>query len=199
LTDAFRDELTRTLPSADETVVGFRVCRKTMLMGRWLKHSDGFPVWIMRVVRRGRAWFADSGHGEVPVPPVQGRIETITSPMIHYPFSKGLSDWIDRHNRYSTREAELEASGTPGVAWRDVLSANSADRRRALRNLGRRLPGRPSLRFMYQYVWKLGFLDGRAGLTFSLLMAMYERMIVMKRRERIVGHGLNTDETRMKR
>ena len=39
------------------------------------------------------------------------------------------------------------------------------------------------LRFLYHYVWKLGCLDGRAGLAFSMLMASYEALIVVKRWE----------------
>jgi hypothetical protein len=169
-----------------------------MLGGCWLKYSDGFPVWIMRVVRRGRARFASSGHGEVPVPPVEGRVQQVREPIVHHPFSKGLTDWLERHNHYSSREAALESTEGAPVAWSELIGADRAARRRAWRSLSRRMPGRPLFRFAYQYLWKKGFLDGRAGLTFSTLMAMYEAMIVMKRRElqnrgteeKIGGHAL---------
>lgn len=173
--DAIRD--------ANEEVVAFRLCRKTMLMGKWLKYSDGFPVWIMRLTRLGKAAYQDSGHGEVPVPEVDGAIGTIREPFVHYPFSKGLSDWVTRHNRYSSREAELELHQEADTNSRQILSRDAANRRRALRAFSRRLPLRPVLRFFYQYVWKWGFLDGRAGLAFSFLMAVYEGLIVLKRWE----------------
>ncbi len=182
-TPGFFRDLTTCLAAADEQTAAFAVCRKTMLDGRWLKHSDGFPVWIMRVVRRGRARFVNSGHGEVPVPPVDGRVARVREPIVHYPFSKGLSDWLDRHNRYSSREAALELDERVPIVWSELFGRDGILRRRALRNLGRRMPCRPLLRFVWQYFWKWGFLDGRAGLTFSTLMAMYEAMIVMKRRE----------------
>jgi glycosyltransferase involved in cell wall biosynthesis len=182
LTDGLRDELMRTLPSAG-SMVAYRMCRKTIFMGRWLKYSDGFPVWIMRLVRRGKATFQDSGHGEVPVPDVEGEVGTIREPFLHYPFSKGIGDWIDRHNRYASREAKLEFADRALGRWRDLFARDRAQRRRALRQLSRRLPGRPVLRFGYQYFAKLGCLDGRAGLVFSLLMAWYEGLIVLKRRE----------------
>jgi len=182
-TPEFQRDLAACVAAADDLTAAFAVCRKTMLDGRWLKYSDGFPVWIMRVVRRGRARFVNSGHGEVPVPPVDGRVLRVGEPIVHYPFSKGLSDWLDRHNHYSSREAALELSAAVPIVWPELVCRDGAVRRRALRNLGRRLPCRPLLRFAYQYFWKRGFLDGRAGLTFSTLMAMYEAMIVMKRRE----------------
>lgn len=183
VTDGLRDELSRTLPAAPDQVVAYRLCRKTMFLGRWLKHSDGFPVWIMRLVRRGQAAFQDSGHGEVPVPVVPGEVGTIGEPFLHYPFSRGIGDWVDRHNRYASREAELELAEQTRWRFRDVLSGDRAVRRRTLRRISRTLPGRPFLRFGYQYLWKMGFLEGRAGLAFSLLMAWYEGLIVLKREE----------------
>ena len=56
-------------------------------------------------------------------------------------------------------------------------------RRRALKNLAYRLPARPLLMFTALYILKGGFLEGRAGLTFSLLRAWYEFMIDCKYRE----------------
>ena len=184
---SLKEEIERKLLEAAEEVVALRICRKTMLFERWLKYSDGFPVWIMRFVRRGKAWFADSGHGEVPIPEVDGKLQTLTTPIVHRPFSKGLGEWIERHNRYSTREARMEAQEKLAWRWGHVVSFDRAKRRSALRNLGRTLPCRGMLRFGYQYVWKRGFMDGRAGLTFSLLMGIYETFIAMKRRELEIG------------
>jgi len=42
------------------------------------------------------------------------------------------------------------------------------------------LPFRAMLKFFYLYVWNLGFLDGQAGLRYSLLQSIYEYMIVLK-------------------
>jgi glycosyltransferase involved in cell wall biosynthesis len=183
VTEPLRVELQRLLTDVAKGTVAFRMCRKTIFMDRWLKYSDGFPVWIMRLVRRGRAWFADQGHGEVPVPEVEGRVETVREPFLHYPFSRGIGEWVDRHNRYATREAALEMQQDSDWAWRDILGRDRAVRRSALRAASRRMPLRPVLRFGYQYVWRLGFLDGRAGLAFSCMMAAYEGLIVLKRWE----------------
>lgn len=175
--------LGRAIEAAAPDTVAFRMCRKTMLLDKWLKYSDGFPVWIMRLVRNGRVQFLDQGHGEVAVPDVDGVMGTIREPFLHYAFSKGLADWIERHNRYSTREAQLELDQYSGLKWKNFFSSDRAVRRSALRSLSRRLPFRPLFRFLYQYILKRGFLDGRAGWTFSRMMAMYEGWIVMKRNE----------------
>ncbi len=182
VTPGFRDELIRKVPNADNQVVAFTLCRKTMMDNRWLRFSDGFPVWIMRIVRNGVIEFQDSGHGEVAVPNVSGTIDRIREPILHYPFSKGLEDWINRHNRYSTREALLESS-RQAVSVSSVFSIDRAKRRLAIRNIARRTGLRGVLRFFYQYVLTLGFLDGRPGLKFCALMATYEWWISEKRRE----------------
>ncbi len=175
--------LIAAVKSAGENIVGFKMCRKTMFLGRWLKRTDGFPVWIMRMVRRDRAWFIDQGHGEVPVPDVDGELGTIREPFIHYPFSHGISHWVRRHCDYATREAELEMKHQQPLRCFELLSFDSSKRRTALRALSRRVPARPVFRFLYQYIWKGGFLEGRGGLAFSTLMAFYESLIIIKRWE----------------
>jgi glycosyltransferase involved in cell wall biosynthesis len=182
VTEAFRDALAQAVATANNETAGFLLCRKTMFLDGWLKYSDGFPVWIMRVVRHGRARFVDSGHGEVPAPPVDGTLGKVREPFLHYPFSKGLDEWQARHAAYAQREAELELSGGERFVWRDLFSTRREDRRRAQRALSRRLPGRAWLRFCFHFFAKRGFLDGRAGLEYARLMARYEARIVAHRR-----------------
>lgn len=183
VTDELKREIERVMPAVGTSVVGFKMCRKTMFLGKWLRYSDGFPVWIVRLVRRGHFQFQDSGHGEVPVPKVNGQLATLAVPFLHYPFDKGLGHWIERHNRYSAREAEQELRDAEGPGWSRLWSSDRAQRRLALRAVSRRLPCRAGCRFVYQFIFKGGFLDGRAGLTFSWLMSVYEGFIVLKRRE----------------
>jgi hypothetical protein len=49
-----------------------------------------------------------------------------------------------------------------------------------LKQIGYRLPLRPLIWFLYLYVIRLGFLDGRAGLAFSRMRASYEMLIDLK-------------------
>lgn len=187
-TEAFRDAVRTRVNQADSRTAGFQLCRKTMFFDHWLRYADGFPVWIMRIVRRGRATFVDSGHGEVPVPEVDGTLPRIAEPFLHYPFSKGLHDWWRRHNNYSTREAEREWESTQVWKWSEFFGRDPAKRRRAARDLARQMPCRSWLRFFYHFLWRGGFLDGRAGWEFSAMMATYEGMIVLKKWELAMRH-----------
>jgi hypothetical protein len=93
-----------------------------------------------------------------------------------------LSDWTARHNRWSDLEvAELLRRERPGD---DVLRADllgdPRERTRSLKRLYYRLPGglRSSAYFVYRYVLRLGFLDGREGFYFAVLQAFWFRMLV---------------------
>lgn len=114
------------------------------------------------------------------------RVGTMQEPYLHYSFAKGLTDWFDKLNRYASAEAAeavrlLRAGG--GLDWEGLWAREPRRRRRALKALSSRLPYRPLLRFLYMYVVRPGFLDGRAGLTYCGLLGIYEYPIVLKMRE----------------
>jgi glycosyltransferase involved in cell wall biosynthesis len=163
--------------------VALRVRRRDYFMGTWLKHVAATPFYI-RMFQPSRVRFERVIN---PVTLVDGPIADSNSHFNHFPFSKGLTHWIARHNAYSTAEAEqIIANRHSGTVFslRKALSGRDANERRFhQKELYYRLPFRPLLMFLLLYVGKRGFLDGRAGLTYGLLRAMYEYMIVLKVRE----------------
>ena len=109
-----------------------------------------------------------------------GDIGTINEPYLHYAFSKGVSDWLAKHNRYSTEEANQAIQAGTKVSLGDLLSRDRIRRRRALKRLSFRLPMRDKLRLIQLLILQGGILEGRAGLMFARLIAIYERMINIK-------------------
>src|SRR4030095_13515183 len=93
---------------------------------------------------------------------------------------------VEKHNRYSTWEAVTSGQLHQGTA-RKTLRASPfgtlLQRKRWLKKLAIRGPFRPTLRFLYHYIWKQGFRDGYRGWVLCRLLAWYERMIVSKERE----------------
>ena len=118
---------------------------------------------------------------------VDGPVDSIKGYLDHYPFSKGVGHWFDRHNAYSTLEArqimENRRGKTPFSVRKAFTSLDFHQRRFHQKELFYRLPLRPVVKFVILYWGKRGFLDGRAGLTYALLQAIYEYMIVLKVRE----------------
>ena len=166
---------------ADAPQSAFRVRRKDMFMGRWLKHAQLYPTWLVRLFRPTRIRYERLVN---PVAIVDGPTGNLDGHIIHHPFSHGISHWLARHNRYSDMEA-VEALKVRGEHWTlgTLWSRDPNEQRRALKDLFFRLPARPAVKFLYYYLWRRGLLDGRAGLTYATLQAMYEYMIVCKTSE----------------
>ena len=161
--------------------VAFYCGRKNIFKGKWLKYAMP-PGNIMRFFQPPNIRFARDAN---PVPTVDGSIGYLRKHFIHYNFSKGIREWIERHNRYSSYEAveTVRALKDNSVKIRNLFSTDRNTRRLELKNISFRMPMRPMLKFVYMYVLSRGFLDGRAGWTYCRLQAMYEYMIVLKVRE----------------
>lgn len=175
MTPAAWDEIGRRLPSLSPSAVGF-LARKVMLGEKWLRFSADYPVYVPRLVRRQGPRYVMRGHGEVLAAETAKSV-FMEEPMLHYNFSKGWEDWRARHLRYAEAEAARIRSGAATFSFRSLFVAARPVRRAAWRTLSYRLPCRPTWRFLYAFVFRLGFLDGLPGLRFSLSMASYERMI----------------------
>ncbi|MBU3727910.1 MAG: glycosyltransferase family 2 protein [Phycisphaerales bacterium] len=180
--DALRARLVG-IASGDASHSHYELTPRYLFMGRWLKRTLGYPNWHARLMRRGATRFAGGvwEHFDSPIPP--GRIP---EPYDHFAYSKGLSDWLARHDRYSSWDAQKVV---------DYLKTGRAEslgtaRKARLRTIAARLwPVRPLARFVSVYVLRLGFLEGWQSLVYSLLLSFYEMMTVVKvieirRRER---------------
>lgn len=164
-----------------EEYIGYYVAEQVIFMDRWIRRSTQYPRYQMRLFRKDKVWFSDYGHTEREV--CEGPTGFITETYPHYTCSKGLSRWIEKHNRYSTDEAAetLRQLEKGSVSLRDlVLGHSEVARRRALKDLSLRLPFRPLLRFLYMYFLLGGFRDGRAGFAWCTLQAFYEYLILLK-------------------
>lgn len=182
------EELRAELAQFGETGDGynaFTVRRKDYFMGKWLKRSQLYPTYITRVFRPDRIRYERLAH---PVVVVEGKTGQLNGHIIHYPFSHGVAHWFWKHNGYSDLEAqELLREVKDDLAVGEFFSRDAAIRRRALKALAYKVPGRPLLMFGYLYFFRLGLLDGMPGLRYSIMRSMYEYMIDLK----VIEHRYN--------
>jgi glycosyltransferase involved in cell wall biosynthesis len=165
------------LAAATGDADGYLIPRAYVFLGTRLRHAWWYPDYKLRLFRRGRGRFEERRVHEHVI--VDGETAAIDVPILHENL-KGLSAFIERHNRYSDLEVgEILAPSTdrkPGS-----LRGSWADRRRALKDrLWFRVPMRPLVRFLWLYIARRGFLDGQRGLLFCQLIAMYDFMIDAK-------------------
>ena len=169
---------------ADNTeYAAFRVQRRDYFMGRWLRHVTPSPFNI-RLFKIGAVKFERITN---PYTNVSGSVGDLKEHFDHYPFSKGISHWVNKHNWYSSLEAaeiNLNAEFLRDWNFKDVFFNPDANiRRKAQKNFYYSLPFRPLLMFFGLYFLKMGFLDGYPGFIFSVLRAFYELIIVLKNNE----------------
>ncbi|GFE70544.1 glycosyltransferase family 2 protein [Chroococcus sp. FPU101] len=161
--------------------IGYYVAEQVMFMGKWIRYSTQYPRYQLRLLKKEKVWFTDYGHTEREV--CNGQTSFLKATYPHYTCGKGLSRWIDKHNRYSSDEANetLRQLADGQVEWSKLLWGSSeVERRRALKDLSLRLPFRPLLRWFYMYFLLGGILDGRAGFAWCTLQAFYEYLILLK-------------------
>lgn len=157
------------------------VPNRIIFLGRWIPHCTQYPYPQVRLIKKGEVSFAKSGHGQREDLAVRG-LGIIETPYDHFNFSKGIEDWLAKHNRYSTEEAKLALEIEPQAIWK-CFSRNSIIRRRALKSRFIKMPFRPLLKFLYLYLFQRGFLDGKPGLIYCKLQMIYESMIILKMKE----------------
>ncbi|PYX58953.1 MAG: glycosyltransferase family 2 protein [Acidobacteria bacterium] len=141
-------------------VNGFWISRSNYFLRRWIKHGGFWPDRKLRLFRRGAARFKDAlVHETLELQQSLGAGITATprhlrGALIHHSYPT-LSDYIDHMNRYSSLGAEMVAAkGKVGFSVHNIVL-------------------RPMATFIYNYFFRLGFLDGREGLLLHLHHAVY--------------------------
>ena len=163
---------------------GFWVNRRFMFMGKWLKHAY-YPNWNLRLLKHKLGRYEQlvtgaTGSGDNEVHEhisVQGESGRLKVEMDHYAFPS-VDVFVEKHNRYSNWEAALEVQDKRHAA--EHLQHGATKIRRQFKQLSRKMPFRPLLRFLYVYVVQGGWMDGREGYYFSKLHGFYEFLSVSK-------------------
>jgi glycosyltransferase involved in cell wall biosynthesis len=174
-------ELALTLPNTPQSVGAFRLKRRFYMWGRWLRYSSLYPSWVIRLVRKGRVRYFNRGHAETQE--VVGDVRDLKSDLIDQNL-KGIDEWFERQNRYARKDAEYElAVESEPLRLRDAMSGDPLVRRKAIKRLAAMFPARAFIYFLYSYVWRRGFLDGKDGLVFCKMRAMYQAMVDAKKHD----------------
>ena len=115
---------------------------------------------------------------------VDGKVSSIKDYILHFPFEKGFGNWIEKHNIYSSYEANQMKSEFnilfAKAFYNLIYSKSKSEFKRNIKILYYKLPLRPLIRFIYLYIFKLGFLDGYPGFIYAILQAFYELQISLK-------------------
>ena len=171
------EEIKKIVTEPKETHAGYWINRRYFFLGQPLKHAY-FPNWNLRLFKHKLGRYekitdltTESGdheiHEHVVVKGTTGKLNSI---MDHHAFPT-IDSFVEKHNRYSNWEAVVESSAQDDDS---ALQHEGVKGKRKLRKVFRKLPFRPTLRFLYVYLWQGGIFDGWPGYVFARLHAQYE-------------------------
>jgi len=141
----------RTVLAAEPAAAGYRVPRVSWYFGRWMRTTDMYPDYQLRLYDRRRArWQGKYVHESVRA---DGPVAYLKHDLQHYPY-RDLSEHLIRMDRYTTLAArQMHEQGQRATALGLLIH--------------------PRLAFLRNYVLKGGFRDGKAGLVISLVNSHY--------------------------
>lgn len=141
--------LRRGVPDA---VAGFDFPRQVWFLHRWIRHGDWYPDAKLRLFRkeRGRCCGIEP-HERIEI---DGELRHLSAPLFHYTYDD-IADQLSTLNRFTTIGAESAAQG----------------RRHARLYVLWGMLFHPPFRFLRCYFFKLGVLDGLAGLVIARTIA----------------------------
>ena len=141
------------LEESHASTAGYWMHRRNCFLRHWIRYGGYWPDPKLRLFRRGVGRFEDRAvHEDINLTGKTGWLRT--GALIHHSYPT-LSDYIEHMNRYSSLGAEMVAAkGKVGFSLVNIVL-------------------RPIFTFIYNYFFRLGFLDGREGLLLHLYHAVY--------------------------
>ncbi|MEX0317497.1 MAG: glycosyltransferase family 2 protein [Ruegeria sp.] len=191
VTPGLKTDILENLPVAQSEIQGIHVARRMNFLGGPVRWGGVFPIRVLRLFRHGAGhcenrWMDEHIKVEGPVTAFRGEIlDDNLNP---------LSWWIDKHNRYASREVvdllNLEYHFLPHDSVADLRGDQAGVKRWIKERLYARLPAglRAGAYFLYRYVLRLGFLDGREGRAFHVLQGFWYRYLVDAKLREVKAH-----------
>lgn len=145
------------LLAGEPKYAAYWIPRLNLILGRWMRHGGFYPDRKLRLFRRGAARLSE-GVGPHSTPQFAGPAGRLKHDLLHYAYPD-LNSYLEHMNRYSTEIGGLlhksgrNSRSFPVFVWNAVLN--------------------PAATFIYNYFFRLGFLDGREGLLLHLNHSVY--------------------------
>lgn len=178
------EEIKKTLPNLPENVKGIYLKRKVYFQGKWIRWGGFYPHILLRIWQYGYGRIEQRWMDEHIVLS-EGDTFLIEKGNIVDDNKNNITWWIDKHNKYATREMLDLMNIKYGFFEKDDTITNMEDpqakKKRIIKEkIYSRLPLglRPTLYFLYRYFLKLGFLDGWEGFIFHFMQGYWYRLLV---------------------
>jgi glycosyltransferase involved in cell wall biosynthesis len=184
ITKELAAEIKKTLPNLDDEIGGIILKRRMYFLRKWIRYGGTYPTKLLRIWRHG-AGIIEKKWMDEHIILSEGKTIEFKHDIADDNLNT-LSWWTDKHNTYATREAIDLLNKEYGFFQAKEIPSNASaaqqDRRKRWYkdNIYSRLPLfiRPVMYFLYRYIIRLGFLDGRRGLLWHFFQGLWYRFLV---------------------
>jgi len=149
--------------------IGYAMNRRTNYCGQWIHHSGWYPDRKIRLFRRDHAhWGGPAVHERLILHDPQALVGFLRGDLLHYSYYTVEEHYV-RATKYADLAAQaMHASGKKAHWWNIAFS--------------------PAFKFVRNYMFRLGFLDGRAGWTICRIAALETYWKYARLRELGIGN-----------
>ena len=183
VTPDLAEEIPSAIESPDENATGFLVNRCTYFNGQPIRHGGHYPQYVLRIWKHRQARCEASWMDE-HIELLRGSAQRLNND-IHDINMNNIGWWTNKHNNYATREAIVLLDRKyrfllPHHEIPGELKGQAKIKRWLKYNVYTHLPlgWRVFFFYVYRMVFRLGFLDGRSGITFHFLQGFWYRLLV---------------------
>ncbi len=200
-------EIRTRLPLLPIEVTGVRLRRKLIFRGKWIRYGGYYPTVLLRLWRTGKAEIQQLWMDEHAVLK-EGKSIVFKQDFCDHNL-RDITWWTDKHNRYSTRKMAdfiaLEfgpgrAAGTEREKTDQARTWQKSAQYWAFRKTP--LYFRSVLYFLYRYIIRLGFLDGKQGFLWHALQGLWYFLLIDLKiedaRAFIAAHGVEAFKDHLK-
>jgi hypothetical protein len=199
VTSELAREIAAIFDRNEDQCEGYYLKRRQIFSGKWIKHGGYYPFYLLKLFKKDRVKVEERELMDHHFY-VDGTKRKLKSDLIERNHKEeNLSFWIDKHNRYATLQAIEEVSKGDETKNRISFFGDKDQRTLWLKNkLWRKLPLfiRPFLYFIYRYVFRLGFLDGKEGFIFHFLQGFWYRFLIDAKIYEYKKYGLRHVDTK---
>lgn len=192
VTEALSTEIQAQLARLPSSVAGVYVSRRMTFLGRPIRWGGLFPVRVLRLFRHGRGRCENRWMDEHII--IEGETANFQGEIVDDNLNS-LTWWTEKHNAYASREVvdllNLEYAFMAHETVADLRGGHQAGVKRWLKEqVYARLPGgaRAAAYFVYRYIFRLGFLDGKEGTAFHVLQGFWYRYLVDMKLHEVKSH-----------
>lgn len=175
-----KEELCQKLPTMPADVTGIELKRRHIFMEKWVKHGI-YPVCLMRMFRKGKARY-DERLMDEHLALSEGTAITLQNDFCDHSLIS-ISDYCRKHINYAQREACEVLNDLYQLREEPAIEANlgkQATAKHKTKSSYNRLPLflRSFAYFLYRYILRGGFLDGKEGFLFAFIQGWWYRTLV---------------------